>query len=49
MNFKYEIRDAIRQSVVDRALRINNLTDEVLKGEIERAARRRILELVPEG
>lgn len=44
----WTVADAIRQPVVDWAARISNPSDELLKGEIERAARRRILDLVPE-
>jgi hypothetical protein len=48
VDFIWEIKGAIRPALVSWAQRINNLTDEVLKGEIIRAARRCVLKLVPE-
>jgi hypothetical protein len=47
-DLKWKVADAIRQPVVEWAGRINNLSDHVLQGEIERAASRCIEELVPE-
>ena len=44
----WEIKGAIRPALVSWAARINNLTDEVLRGEIIRAARRCGRKLVPE-
>jgi hypothetical protein len=48
VDFIWEIKGAIRPALVSWAARINNLTDEVLKGEIIRAARRCVRKLVPE-